>query len=59
MKLAGFGLLLSGWILVVFALILLPSFGERAGFVVAALAVQGLGLVLAMRAHRPGAGDAQ
>lgn len=52
MKLAGFGLLLSGWILVVLALMLLPSPGERAAFVAAALAVEGLGLTLAIRAHR-------
>ena len=59
MKLAGFGLLLSGWILVVLALVLLPSPAERAAFVVAALAVEGLGLGLAMRAHRAGAGEDQ
>ncbi len=51
-KLAGFGLMVSGWILVVLALMLLPSLGERGAFVVAALAVEGLGVGLEMRAHR-------
>lgn len=59
MKLAGVGLLVSGWILVVLALVLLPSPGERAAFVVAALAVEGLGLGLAMRGHRADAGGGQ
>jgi hypothetical protein len=59
MKLAGLGLLLSGWILVVLALVLLPSPGERAAFVVAALALEGLGMGLAMRAHRGSAGEGQ
>ncbi len=59
MKLAGLGLLVSGWILVVLALVLLPQPGERAAFVVAALAVEGLGLGLAMRAHRGSPGGGQ
>lgn len=59
MKLIGLGLLFSGWILAVLALVLLPLPGERAAFVVAALAVEGLGLGLAMRAHRAYAGDGQ
>lgn len=52
MKLAGLSLLVSGWILIVLALVLLPSAGERATFVVAGLAVEGLGMGLAMRTHR-------
>jgi hypothetical protein len=59
MKLAGFGLLLSGWILVLLALVLLPSPAERAAFVVAALAVEAIGLGLALRGHRESAGDNQ
>lgn len=59
MKLIGLGLLFSGWILAVLALVLLPLPGERAAFVVAALAVEGLGLGLAMRAHRAGGGGMQ
>ncbi len=52
MKLIGFGLLLSGWLLVVLALILLPSQAERGAFVVAALMIEILGLGLELRAHR-------
>jgi hypothetical protein len=57
MKLAGLSLLLSGWILVLFALVLLRAPAERAAFVVAALAVEGLGLALELRAHREDAGE--
>jgi hypothetical protein len=52
MKLAGFGLLFSGWLLLVMALGVLPTQTERAAFVLAGLAVEILGLVLAVRAHR-------
>jgi hypothetical protein len=51
MKLAGFLLLLSGWLLVVAALVLLRSPGPRAVFVLAGVAVEVLGLALAARAH--------
>ena len=57
MKTAGFGLLLSGWLLAISALVLLPSLGERTAFVLAALAVEGLGLGLTLRAHRENAGE--
>jgi hypothetical protein len=59
MKLAGLSLLVSGWILVVLTLVLLPGLEERAAFVVAALAVEGLGLGLALRAHRGTAGESR
>jgi membrane-bound ClpP family serine protease len=52
MKLAGFLLLLSGWLLVVAALVMLPSPGPRAVFVLAGVAVEVLGLALAARSHR-------
>ncbi len=54
MKLVGFGLLLSGWALVVLALILLPSQAERGAFVAAAVLIEVLGLGLELRAHRGG-----
>lgn len=54
MKLVGFGLLLSGWILVVLALILLSSSAERGAFVAAAVLIEVLGLGLELRAHRGG-----
>lgn len=56
MKLAGLVLLLSGWLIVVVALAILPTQTERAAFVVAGLAVEIIGLVLAVRAHREFAG---
>lgn len=52
MKLAGFLLLASGWAIVVAAVVLLHPNGSQAAFVCAGLAVQILGLVLAIRAHR-------
>ena len=51
MKLAGFLLLLSGWFLVLGAIILLPSPVPRTGFVLAGVGVEVLGLVLAARSH--------
>ena len=53
MKLAGFLLLLVGWVLVVCALCLLPSAGARGAFVCAGLMVELLGLGLAVRSHMP------
>ena len=52
MKLAGFLLLASGWAIVVAAIFLLPAAGSRSAFAVAGVAVQVLGFVLAVRAHR-------
>ena len=57
MKIAGFLLLLSGWILVAAALMLLPGLPARTAFVLAALAVEILGLVLVARAHLPAKAD--
>jgi len=52
MKLAGFLLLVAGWGLVLTALAILPSPAARTGFVLAGVAVEILGLVLAARSHR-------
>jgi hypothetical protein len=52
MNLAGFALLAAGWAIVVAALFLLPPAASRAAFVLAGIAVQALGLVLTLRAHR-------
>jgi hypothetical protein len=59
LKLAGLGLLLSGWIILVAALPLLPTSGERNSFVVAGLLLELVGLVLLGRANRSfsGAGE--
>ena len=51
MKIAGFLLLLAGWIIVVSAVILLASALPRAGFVLAGFGIEALGLVLVFRAH--------
>jgi Na+/glutamate symporter len=44
-------LLLSGFLLVVAALVLLPGLGQRFGFTVAALGVEALGVALLTRAY--------
>jgi hypothetical protein len=51
MKLAGLLLLFSGWILAVAAVALLGS-GTRAAFFLAGIAIEALGLGLAVNAHR-------
>ena len=57
MKIAGFLLLIAGWMLVLSAVILLGAAGARNAFVMAGLAVELLGLVLAGRAHTSGQGE--
>lgn len=59
MKLAGFALLLSGWLIVVVALGLLPATAARAFFVAAGCIVEILGIFLAGRAHRTFAAGGQ
>ena len=51
MELAGLFLLVAGWGIAVFAIGLLPANGARAGFVLAGLATEVLGLVLLVRSH--------
>jgi hypothetical protein len=51
MKLAGFLLLLAGWAIVTTSIALLPSASARAAFALTGMAVEGLGLVLAVRSH--------
>ncbi|HVB87946.1 MAG TPA: hypothetical protein VNK23_14900 [Candidatus Dormibacteraeota bacterium] len=51
MKLLGFLLLLAGWLIVLMAIVLLPSLGARASFVVAGMLVEILGFGLVVRAH--------
>ena len=53
MKLAGFLLLLSGWVICLTALALLPSMSTRLGFLLAGIAIEGAGLAIAARAHIP------
>lgn len=51
MKLAGFLLLLSGWAIVLVALMLLPAVYTQVVFVLAGLGVEVLGLTLVVRSH--------
>ena len=53
MRLTGFVLLLSGWIIVLAAVaILKPSTPPQAAFVLAGAGVEALGLVLVVRSYR-------
>lgn len=49
MKFTGFLLLLTGWVLVLAAIVLLPRQGARAAFMLAGIGVELLGLVLVTR----------
>ncbi len=49
MKLAGCLLLISGWLIVLAALVMLPEFAMRAAFVIAGIAVEIIGLGLIAR----------
>ena len=51
MKIAGFFLLVAGWMIVLCALVLLASSPARAGFALAGVGVEVLGLVLIFRSH--------
>ena len=56
MRLAGFFLLLTGWIIVLAAVALLQA-GAQAGFVLAGFLVEVLGIVMVVRAHLIPHGD--
>jgi hypothetical protein len=51
MRLAGFLLLLAGWVIVLSALALLAADAPRIAFVLAGIGVEIAGLVLVIRAH--------
>ena len=53
MRLAGFFLLVAGWIVSLTAIVLLPSPGARAAFLLAGIGVEAAGLVLVFRSHLP------
>lgn len=59
MKLWGFLLLVAGWAIVLAAVVLLKTAPERSVFVLAGIGVEVLGLVLAVRAHRPPRGETE
>jgi hypothetical protein len=52
MKAVGFLMLLAGWLLVLSAIVLLASPALRTAFVLAGVAVEALGMVLAFRSHQ-------
>jgi hypothetical protein len=52
MKLAGLLLLPAGWAIVLTAVSILVSAGQQAGFVLAGVGVEILGVILLARAHR-------
>lgn len=52
MKLGGCLLLLSGWLIVLSALVMLAAFGQRLAFILAGLAVEALGLSLLTFAYK-------
>jgi hypothetical protein len=51
MKVVGFMMMLAGWLLVLAAIIILKSPPARGAFVLAGIAVESLGLILAFRSH--------
>jgi hypothetical protein len=50
-KLIGFLLLMAGWGIVLAALVLLAQQTQRAGFVLAGIGVEAVGLILVARSH--------
>jgi len=52
MKAVGFLMLLAGWLLVLAAIVLLASPVLRTAFVLAGIAVEALGMILAFRSHQ-------
>lgn len=51
MKIAGFLLMPAGWLIVLAALVLLPTFPAKSAFVAAGSGVEVLGLILFARTH--------
>jgi hypothetical protein len=51
MRLAGFLLMPAGWVIALAALLLLPNGNSRVAFVLAGIAVELLGLSIAIRVH--------
>ncbi len=57
MKLAGFLLLLAGWSIVLAALVMLSSAGQRTAFVLAGLGTEIMGLILVAYTYRAAQGE--
>jgi hypothetical protein len=56
LKIAGFLLILAGWGIVVTAVLLLRAPAAKTMFVLAGIAIEVLGFILAARAHLPSRG---
>lgn len=54
MKYAGLLVMPAGFLLSIAAILLFPASPSRAGFVVCGLAVEMMGLAVAIRGHMPG-----
>jgi hypothetical protein len=52
LRIGGCLLLLSGWLIVLTALVVLAGLGQRVAFVAAGLCVEVLGLVLLIRGYK-------
>jgi hypothetical protein len=59
MKLLGFLLMASGWVIALAAVALLKTTLERGVFVLAGIGVEALGLALAVRGHRARKGESE
>ena len=59
MKYAGLFVMPAGFFLSIAALVLFPAPAPRAGFVLCGIAVEALGLVVAVRGHIEPRGDAR
>ena len=57
MKPLGFVLLLAGWLIVLAAIVLLPSAAVRAAFAISGMGVEILGFALVVRAHQLSSGE--
>jgi hypothetical protein len=52
MKIAGFFLLVAGWVIVIAALALLRSVASRDLFILVGVSIQILGVILVVHSHR-------
>jgi hypothetical protein len=57
MKYAGLLVMPAGFFLTLAALVMFPDAGRRAAFVLCGLAVEAMGLAVAVRGHVPARGD--
>ena len=56
LKIAGFLMMLAGWGVVLAAVLMLRSEASKTVFAIAGIAIEGLGFLIAARAHIPARG---